>query len=212
MALNTILSFHPSDAFTFHQMSYIQNPYIGFGIGQNAPSIGGALPGGSGSPPQVLTVRFVQLNPSVLNCTITGHNAIPFMEVTTGPTPGGILRTILRRSNEGGFGYIDWGRYAFVEINNCVERKPINEWLPLSADRSRRIMNVQGRNFMWYNRDNSTYLDLDGAPSNLPNPPLARIFRIGEAITLELSTEAFQYNLQYAAIVATVLFHSGHFN
>ncbi|KAJ2924647.1 hypothetical protein H1R20_g12458, partial [Candolleomyces eurysporus] len=183
-------------------MANILNPYADW---PSQTSVFGVLPPVSRSHtsnPPVFTFNYVTLSPDVLNCTITGPDAVPYLHVTT--VDGG-YRTVFSKSNSGGLARIDWAGHASVDIPNCMGKQFIGQWL-VPAGGGRRIMTVRGSRFMWASGDNCIYLDRDGAPPS--NHPLARIYHVREAITLELTIEAVQLGLLEAAIVATVVFRS----
>ena len=106
------------------------------------PFSGWPNPGGSGSPAvlppsqqmksQVLTFRYVELSPDVLNCTIIGPDSLPWLEVITAPNGP---RTLFRHLGNGAAAYIiDWTRPLSVQVNGQPESKHLGHWLGLQVD------------------------------------------------------------------------------
>ncbi|TEB25216.1 hypothetical protein FA13DRAFT_1765892 [Coprinellus micaceus] len=150
--------------------------------------------------PTVLTFHYVLPKPNVLNCTITGPTSIPYLDVTSDGA-----RTIFRRPDGQGIACIEWSSNPTVEIISTVMKQPVGQWIRLSADRAHRSITINGKEFIWVFRDNCYCLFKFG---ELTKGPLVRIYQ-AQAITLELTTEAFHLGALEPSIVAVVLFQSG---
>lgn len=171
----------------------------------SGPSIFGALPRVSSrqSLPTILSFHYVCLNPDVLNCMITGPTSIPQVEVATIES-----RSVFRRSTTGQImAVLEWGpKCATVDIcDHAVGRQPVSSWLKLSSDHSYRTMVINGKYFMWLERDDCTCLFSYG---ELTKGPLVRFYQAHGVINLELTTEAFHLGVLEPSIVAVVVFYS----
>ncbi|TFK28150.1 hypothetical protein FA15DRAFT_89278 [Coprinopsis marcescibilis] len=169
------------------------------------PSIFGALPypPSQSSLPTVLTFHYVCFNPDVLNCMITGPTSIPYLEVATG-AQNGVPVTVFRKSDGRVLASVEWTRSPTVEVSGRLAKQPVGQWLRLSADRGHRAMILNGREVMWVQRQTNICAFSSGGKDALVN-----IHRGPQAITLELTTEAFHLGLLETSIIATVLLHSG---
>jgi hypothetical protein len=115
--------------------------------------------------------------------------------------------TIITKRNGDPVARIEWNAHPWVEIPNVVERQPVSQWLPLSADMSYRTMRVNGRNYCWVPH-NGAILLVTAWPNQLDGH-LGRITRLANKVVLELTAQAISAGLFEAAVVATLLLQSG---
>ncbi|OBZ67691.1 hypothetical protein A0H81_12364 [Grifola frondosa] len=170
----------------------IMNP---FGQGQwqqgtsgNVPSIFGALPSlpiSSSAPrsmqPDSVTFQLMNFNSTILNCSIDNESRNVAM--------------------------IQWQPNATLEIRGVSSRQRVREWLRLSSDQSRRIMEVKGIQYAWAPMDG--FICLYRMQTTAPRV-LARIARAPTMVLLELTQEAMQAGLLEPSLVATVMLVCGH--
>ncbi|KAH6913139.1 hypothetical protein BKA70DRAFT_1261980, partial [Coprinopsis sp. MPI-PUGE-AT-0042] len=175
----------------------------------SGPSVFGALPypSNQSSIPTVLTFHYVCLNPDILNCMITGPTSIPFLEVVT-MSQNGIPTTVFKKSDGRALASIEWGYVPTVEILQRVNKQAASQWMRATSTPCRRLVTVGGREFAWVIEPTGTCVYGYGNMSKA----LVKLHKGPQAITLELTTEAFNAGLLEVSIVAAVLLHSGrHF-
>ncbi|TFK28154.1 hypothetical protein FA15DRAFT_634405 [Coprinopsis marcescibilis] len=180
-----------------------QNPLSLNTFSTPTPSVFGALPYPSSQTtlPTVLSFHFVLLNPNVLNCMITGPTSIPFLEIVSNAQT-----TQFRKPDGRVLAAVEWSANPTVEISGALSRRYVSQWMPLSSDRSRRSLNINGQEYLWIATSNALCLFFAATPAS---GYLVRVQRGNGSITMELTAEAFQLGLLESAIVATVILQSG---
>ncbi|TFK35941.1 hypothetical protein BDQ12DRAFT_756512 [Crucibulum laeve] len=167
------------------------------------PPTFGALPSPTMSPPSTLEFNFTSFSPDIFNCIVQGPQDLQYFSITTSNAyprvttivkPGGALATI------------QWHQHPILEIKGLVSYQPTSHWIPLSADRSYRTMNVHGRVLTWVPQINSIYL-YSGGPA--PAEQYGRIVRSSNVVTLEITNQAIQAGMLEPATIATFLLQCG---
>lgn len=104
-----------------------------------AASIFGALPyPGSASsvdPPiySLVTLRFMSLNPSILNCSVVGpNNGIYYRIVTDASAPG--ITLVINAAGQN-IALVEWRSHPTVEAQVIGAKLHVGQWLRLSPDR-----------------------------------------------------------------------------
>ncbi|KAI0792318.1 hypothetical protein C8Q75DRAFT_804718 [Abortiporus biennis] len=175
------------------------------------PSIFGALPSlpNDSMPnciqPDSVSFTFTSFNTTILNCSIVGpQNRVAYKVSTETSAPS---CTILKDNESRSIAMIQWQPNATLEIRGVTPRQRVKEWLRLSSDRSRRIMEVKGVQYAWTPMDG--FICLSKVQSSAPRV-LARIARAPNTVLLELTREAIQIGLLEPCLVAAVMFVCGH--
>ncbi|KAH9836321.1 uncharacterized protein C8Q71DRAFT_797099 [Rhodofomes roseus] len=188
------------------------NPFAagGWGYGSGmAPSIFGALPTVTISnaktvQPDSTLYKFTECNTTILNCSIAGPQGRVVYRVAT--DSGALSSTMLKDNDNRNVAMVNWQPNANVEIRGVASRQRVRDWLHLSADQSKRVMNVAGVPYAWSPAEG--YICLYKLQSTAPRV-LARIGR-AQDVTLEMTQEGMQLGLLEACLVATVLLTCGH--
>ncbi|KAJ7808877.1 hypothetical protein B0H14DRAFT_2868498 [Mycena olivaceomarginata] len=161
---------------------------------RQGPSVYGALPyPAQNATPNAIGFAFLPSNggTSVLNSSQT------YFRVTTDSTAAGFSMTIA---------IIEWRKHPVVEICGIVSNRKTSQFLPLSADRTHRLMNVRGRNFRWMPDTQSV-----GLYSVSPVSPqfFGRICQTRDGTTFEVTAEALQLGLLEIFVVSALLLMCG---
>ncbi|KAJ7451384.1 hypothetical protein FB451DRAFT_1409887 [Mycena latifolia] len=171
------------------------------------PSIFGALPypntiPASGSP-TFMSFRFTSFSPTILNSAVVGPKSRTYFRVTTDvPTVG---YTVVHNLVEEPIVIIEWAPQPIIEIRDIVSKRPVSDWLTLSADTTYRTMTANGKPFFWVS--DSTYNCVYS--SGLGAPQLhARVSRQENEVVLQITAEAIQIGLLEICIAATLLLRS----
>ncbi|PCH35194.1 hypothetical protein WOLCODRAFT_91463 [Wolfiporia cocos MD-104 SS10] len=191
------------------------NPFNqgGWGSGSGvAPSIFGALPSlpitdtiPRSMQPNSVTFQFTNFNTTILNCTILGPQGRAAYRIVTDPTAPS--STMWKDNESRNVATVNWQPNATVEIRGIASKQRVRDWLRLSSDQSKRIMQIGAIQYAWSPIDN--FVCLYKVQSTAPTV-LARIARGQRMVMLEMTPEAMQLGLLEAAIVATVMFTCGH--
>ncbi|KAN0084239.1 hypothetical protein V8E55_007743 [Tylopilus felleus] len=173
-----------------------------------AASIFGALPyPGSASsvdPPiySLVTLRFMSLNPSILNCSVVGpNNGIYYRIVTDASAPG--ITLVINAAGQN-IALVEWRSHPTVEAQVIGAKLHVGQWLRLSPDRRSRTLTHGGIHYAWAPCDRFLQLFAPGSPEWF-----ARVTKHHDAFVLELSARAVQLGLIDAAVLATMLMQSG---
>ena len=199
-------------------MSHVNNPYAqaGWYNSENPQSINnqpwthnsshpptyGVLPSVEVAPVTKITFEFSHTHPDILNRSIISPARQTYLSAMSVQ-----YATIITKRNGDPVARIEWNAHPWVEIPNVVDRQPVSQWLPLSADMSHRMMRVNGRNYYWVPQDGAILLKTTWP--NQPNDQLGRITQNPGKAMLELTTQAINSGLFETAVVATLLFQSG---
>ncbi|KAJ7463959.1 hypothetical protein FB451DRAFT_1492001 [Mycena latifolia] len=184
------------------------NPNAGSSRGTvQQPSIFGALPYPSGSAvasPTFMSFRFTSFTPTILNSVVTGPQARTYFRIATdSPTVG---FTVIHNLANDPMVIIEWARHPIIEIRDIVSKRQTSQWLTLSPDKTYRTMSANGKPFFWASDGNYICLYAPG----LGAPQLhARIFREGNEVVLEITSEAIQIGLLEISVAAALLLKSG---
>ncbi|KDQ51423.1 hypothetical protein JAAARDRAFT_62495 [Jaapia argillacea MUCL 33604] len=193
-------------------MSTYSNPFAGWSNsrGNSAPSIYGALPYVQGAPPTISpagggTVHFAFTNfsPSILNCSFVNHTSRTVYSVRTDTSP---IFTVIKDNEGRSMALIEWHSHPYVELPGVVPKQEARRWLALSADAKFRTMTVGAARYVW--APNGEYICLYSTASSTPQI-LARIKKIQNVVTLELSQTAIDSRLLGPCVLAAVLLQSG---
>ncbi|EPT02199.1 hypothetical protein FOMPIDRAFT_1029484 [Fomitopsis schrenkii] len=188
------------------------NPFAAGGWGARsgmAPSIFGALPtttianAGTMQRDSVL-YKFTNCSTTILNCTIAGPQGRTVYRVVT--ESGAPSSTMFKDNDNRNVAMVNWQPNANVEIRGIASRQRVRDWLRLSADQSKRVMQIGGTQYAWSPVEG--FICLYKLQSAAPKV-LARVGRAHD-ITLEMTQEAIQLGLLEACLVATVLLTCGH--
>ncbi|OSX61086.1 hypothetical protein POSPLADRAFT_1034605 [Postia placenta MAD-698-R-SB12] len=191
------------------------NPFTAGGWGTssgNPPSIFGALPSVpvSSSAPRSIQADSVQykltnFNTTVLNCTVVGpQNHVVYRVVTNSGAPSS---TMWKDNESRNVGMVTWQPNATLEVRGVASRQRVRDWLRLSSDQSKRIMQIGGVQYAWSPIEG--FICLYKLQSTAPRV-LARIARLQSSILLDMTPEAMQLGLLEPCVVATVIFTCGH--
>ncbi|ESK92448.1 hypothetical protein Moror_4485 [Moniliophthora roreri MCA 2997] len=184
-------------------MNPFSNPFSGWGNGQNAPSVFGALPYATPPPPNMVTFYLTSFNPDVSNCTVIGPSQTPSFYIVTDPQQPGY--TILRDVQGKSIALIEWQAHPLVEIRGVMSKQYVRDWLKLSSDKRSRNMTISGKRYFWAPDDK--YINLY---SNNGTPKfLGRVSRGHGTITLDMTGEAVQMGLLETSVTATLLLQCG---
>jgi hypothetical protein len=199
-------------------MSHVNNPYAQAGWYNPAnphsinskpwthnsshPPTYGILPSVEVAPVTKMIFEFSHTHSDILNCSIIGPGCQTYLSAMSVQ-----YATIIIKRNGDPVARIEWSAHLWVEIPNVVDRQPVSQWLPLSADMSYRTMRVNGRNYYWVPQDGAILLKTTWP--NQPNEQLGRITRNPDKVVLELTAQAINSGLFETAAVATLLFQSG---
>ncbi|CAL1699285.1 unnamed protein product [Somion occarium] len=185
-----------------------QNPW---GDIDAPPSVFGALPSlpmtsiPRSMHPDSLTYQFTSFHTTILNCTVMGpQNQIAYRVVTESTTPS---CTIWKDNESRNVAMVQWQPTAMLEIRGVTPRQRVKEWLRLSSDRTRRLMEVRGIEYAWAPMDG--FICLYKVSSSAPRV-LARIARAPAMVILEVTADAVSGGLLEPCLVATVMFVCGH--
>ncbi|KAI0739070.1 hypothetical protein C8Q80DRAFT_1113074 [Daedaleopsis nitida] len=179
--------------------------------GGAAPSIYGALPSAQvARAPHVaqadsVTFIFTNFKTTILNSAILGPQHRTAYRVVTEPAQPAC--TVIKDNESKSVAMVQWQPGATLEIRGVASRQRAREWLRLSSDQSRRIMEIHGVQYAWAPMDG--FICMYKLHSSAPRV-LARIIRIPSTVTLEMTQEAMQLGLLEPALVATVLLSCGH--
>ncbi|KAI0720753.1 hypothetical protein C8T65DRAFT_735693 [Cerioporus squamosus] len=177
--------------------------------GGGAPSIFGALPSVSPSAPNAIqadsvTFRITNFKSTILNSTIVGPQQRTLYRVVTESTAPAC--TIFKDNESRSIAMLQWQPNAAVEIRSVAPQQRVRDWLRLSSDQSRRVMEVRGVQYAWAPMQG--FICMYKVNTSAPRV-LGRIARVPNSVTLELTQEAMQLNLLEPALVATVLLSCG---
>ncbi|KAI0760118.1 hypothetical protein C8Q74DRAFT_1220865 [Fomes fomentarius] len=187
------------------------NPY-GQGQWQQggaAPSIFGALPSASTTtaPNPIadsVTFTFTNFKTTVLNSTIVGPQGRTVYRVVTEATAPAC--TIFKDNESRNVAMVQWQPNASVEIRGVAAQQRIRDWLKLSSDQSRRIMEVRGVQYAWAPMQG--FICMYKVNTTAPRV-LARIARMPNVVVLDMTQEAMQLSLLEPALVAAAMLSCG---
>ncbi|RPD75459.1 hypothetical protein L226DRAFT_462090 [Lentinus tigrinus ALCF2SS1-7] len=177
--------------------------------GGGAPSLFGALPSASPSASAAIqadsvTFQFVNFKSTILNSSIIGPQQRTLYRVVTEATAPAC--TVLKDNESRSAAMVQWQPNATVEVRSIAAQQRVRDWLRLSSDQSRRVMEVNGVKYAWAPMQG--FICMYKVNTSTPRV-LCRIARVPNSVTLELSQEAMQLSLLEPALVATVLLSSG---
>ncbi|KAI0656956.1 hypothetical protein C8Q70DRAFT_920493 [Cubamyces menziesii] len=186
------------------------NPYAQWQQGGAAPSIFGALPSlpASNPPtamPDSVTFTFTNFKTTILNSTVFGPQQRTAYRVVTEATAPAC--TIFKDNESRNVAMVQWQPHATVEIRGVAAKQRVRDWLRLSSDQRRRIMEVRGVQYAW--SPVGDFVCLSKVNSTAPRV-LARIARVPNNVVLELTQEVMQAGLLEPCLVATVMICCGH--
>ncbi|KAG2041248.1 hypothetical protein BDR03DRAFT_856904 [Suillus americanus] len=166
------------------------------------PSIFGALPYPSVSSalPGAITLKFMSLNPTILNCKVIGPRNETYFRVVT---DGG--HTVLKDAQSSNIGLLEWRDRPTVEARGLVAKQTMGQWLRLSTDRSHRFMVHNGVGYSWRPHDRFLQLSIPGSYEIL-----ARVSKTYDVVILELTPHAIQLGLLELCVLATILLQCGN--
>ncbi|KAI0642595.1 hypothetical protein C8Q79DRAFT_929010 [Trametes meyenii] len=186
------------------------NPYQQWQQGGAAPSIFGALPSlPATNPPSAMpnsvTFTFNNFKTTILNSTIVGpQNRTVYRVVTESAAPA---CTIFKDNESRNVAMVQWQPHATVEIRGAAAKQRVRDWLRLSSDQSRRVMEFQGVKYAWAPMEG--FICLYKVQTAAPKV-LARVARIPNAVMLDITQEAMQAGMLEPCLVATVMLCAGH--
>ncbi|KAH9941576.1 uncharacterized protein BXZ73DRAFT_74797 [Epithele typhae] len=183
------------------------NPFAQGNWNGQSTSVYGALPSLSTPATQLYTVTytFINFKSTILNSTIVGPDGRTAYIVST--EANAPAYTIFKDTEKRNIGMVQWQPYASVEIRGGSARQRVRDWLRLSSDQSRRIMEANRVQYAWAPMDG--FVCLYKVHSSAPRI-LGRVSRSPTAVSLELTAEAVQLGLTEPALVATAMLSSGH--
>ncbi|KAI0631005.1 hypothetical protein C8Q77DRAFT_1062746 [Trametes polyzona] len=186
------------------------NPYGQWQQGGAAPSIFGALPSlPASNPPSALpntvTFTFTNFKTTILNSTVISPQQRTVYRVVTEATAPAC--TIFKDNENRNIAMIQWQPHPTVEIHGVAAKQRARDWLRLSSDQSRRVMEVRGVQYAWAPMDGS--ICLYKAQSTAPRV-LARIARIPTAVMVDMTQEVLQAGMLEPCLVAAALMCCGH--
>ena len=153
------------------------------------------------APVTKLTFESSHTHPKILNCSIIGPGRQTYLSAMSVQ-----YATIITKRNRDPVARIEWNAHPWVEIPNVVDRQPVSQWLPLSADMSHRMMRLNGQNYYWVPQDGAILLKTTWP--NQPNEQLGKITRNPGKAMLELTAQAINSGLFETDVVATLLLQS----
>ncbi|KAH9848378.1 hypothetical protein C2E23DRAFT_889216 [Lenzites betulinus] len=178
--------------------------------GSAAPSIFGALPSlPATNPPTALpntvTFTFTNFKSTIVNSTVIGPQQRTIYRIVTEPTAPAC--TIFKDNENRNVAMVQWQPHPTVEIHGVASKQRVRDWIRLSSDQSRRVMEVRGVQYAWTPMDG--FICLYKAQSLAPRV-LARIIRVPNTVTIEMTQDALQGGMLEPCLVATVLLCCGH--
>ncbi|KAF8650896.1 hypothetical protein AX16_005043 [Volvariella volvacea WC 439] len=184
------------------------NPFAGWNqgsAGSQAPSIFGALPYPTApSAPNLLTFQFLSFRPDITNCTVVGpQNQVYYQIVTEPHNPG---YTVVKDSKGKNLSLVEWQSHPLVEIRGVMQKEPVKNWLKLSNTKTSRSMDIRGMQLVWAPQERSINLYFS---TSAGVKCMAKVTRAPTAVTIEVTTEAYQMNLMDSIITATLLLQCG---
>ncbi|TFK35937.1 hypothetical protein BDQ12DRAFT_756507 [Crucibulum laeve] len=166
----------------------------------------GALPFTAPEPsPSLLSFRFTSHNHDILNCSLYGGHAERYIDISSRHM-GPVEVTTFRRATGEVFASIEWHRTPYVEVYGVAIKQAVPQWLPMSPDRTCRVMQVGGTAYSWINRGGAVDVTPFGSESRML---LGRVSRGDTALVLQMTVDAYQLGLLETFVVASVLFHAG---
>ncbi|PPQ74858.1 hypothetical protein CVT26_005187 [Gymnopilus dilepis] len=170
----------------------------------NPPTFG-ALPPPQAPAESFQLFEFGQSQHGILNCDVTGPRDLKYFKIrTTGSS------TTISKST-GTFAIINWASQPTVEfmVGGVPAKQRASSFIGLSPDTMYRVMQVDGRTFVWLKRNSGDYCMYAYDTNPLEN--LARICHSdgGDTIVLKLQSEAFRAGLIGHCVLAAVLLLSG---
>ncbi|OSD01394.1 hypothetical protein PYCCODRAFT_1412496 [Trametes coccinea BRFM310] len=186
------------------------HPYGQWQQGGAAPSIFGALPSlPATNPPTAMpdsvTFTFTNFKTTILNSTVLGPQQRTAYRVVTEATAPAY--TIFKDNESRNVGMVQWQPHPTVEIREVAAKQRVRDWLRLSSDSSKRVMEVHGVQYAWSPMGEFVCM----YKLNSPAPRvLARIARVPNNVMLELTQEAMRGGLLEPCLVATVMICCGH--
>ncbi|KAI1788669.1 hypothetical protein LXA43DRAFT_631120 [Ganoderma leucocontextum] len=189
------------------------NPY-GQGWSQQgggAPSIFGALPSlpvsNSSKPLQgdTTTFQFANFRTTILNSTVYGPQQRACYRIMTENSAPAC--TVFKDNESRNIAMIQWQPNAQLETRGSNAKVRARDWLRLSSDQSRRVMDIGGVQYAWAPMNG--FICLYKVHTTAPKV-LGRIARVPNVVTLELTQEAMQLGLLEPSLIATVLLSCGH--
>ncbi|KAF8208587.1 hypothetical protein K438DRAFT_1961186 [Mycena galopus ATCC 62051] len=179
--------------------------HSGASRGPGQASVYGALPyAPTTSTPNVISFAFLTSTGTVLNSVVNGPQSQTYFRVTTDSTAAGF--SMVENTRHETIAIIEWRRHPVVEISGVVSNRSTSQFLPLSPDRTHRLMNVRGRNFRWMPDAHHV-----GLYSMSPVNPqfFGRISQTRGGTTFEISAEALQLGLLDIFVVSALLLMCG---
>ncbi|KAJ6466369.1 hypothetical protein C8R45DRAFT_839471 [Mycena sanguinolenta] len=169
------------------------------------PSMYGALPyAPTAATPNVIRFDFSTSTRTVLNSVVNGPQSQTYFRVTTDSTAAGF--SMVQNARHETIAIIEWRKHPVVEICGIVANRKTSQFLPLSPDKTHRIMNVQGRNFRWM--PDAHHIGLYSVSP--VNPQFfGRIFQTRDGTAFEISAEALQLGLLEIFVVSALLLMCG---
>ncbi|KAJ7488136.1 hypothetical protein FB451DRAFT_1226535 [Mycena latifolia] len=153
---------------------------------------------------------------SVLNCTVVGRGVyMPYFHIMTRTATDGDVcpgQTLFRTNKGCTVAAIEWrgaGGAAHVEVDKTVAKQRVSEWLSVAGDASYRLMDIRGQRYVWVPQSNSICMYHWNPGSAAVPHLLARIEKVDNTVTLEITLEAINSGLLEIAVVAATLFQSG---
>ncbi|TFK73372.1 hypothetical protein BDN72DRAFT_869127 [Pluteus cervinus] len=170
-----------------------------------APSVFGALPYPSGFPTSdYFTYQFTEFQPDIFNCTVVGPQLqICYKVLTDEHNPG---YTVLKDDKDKNTALIEWQTRPLVEIRSVLPKRPVGDWLPLSAAKISRTMELKGTTYTWAPQDKSVNL-YSGSHATIAC--LAKIFRGQNQLTLEITPNVLELDILEGVVVSTLLIQCG---
>ncbi|KAI0350875.1 hypothetical protein OH77DRAFT_997049 [Trametes cingulata] len=186
------------------------NPYGQWQQGGAAPSIFGALPSlPATNPPTAMpdsvTFTFTNFKTTVLNSTILGPQQRTAYRVVTEPTAPAC--TIFKDNESRNVAMVQWQPHPTVEIRGVAAKQRVRDWLRLSSDQSRRVMEIRGVQYAWAPVDG--FICVSKMQSAAPRV-LARVARVPNVVILEMTQEAMQAGMLEPCLVAAAMMTCGH--
>ncbi|KAJ7275632.1 hypothetical protein C8J57DRAFT_1177304 [Mycena rebaudengoi] len=189
----------------------------GNGAAAPPPSIFGALPyptpppaGGTPhsqsdpAPAEMTTFYLASLNPTVLNCTVSGPRGRVYYHVSTDSMMPGY--TVFKSAERKSMALIEWQKHPRVEVRGAVSKQEARALLALSRDQTYRTMTIRGARYTVAPQDQYIVLSTAGSSPRF----LGRISRGEECVVLEMTPHAIQLGLLDTAVVVAVLLQCGH--
>ncbi|KAJ6614596.1 hypothetical protein B0H10DRAFT_1803113 [Mycena sp. CBHHK59/15] len=175
----------------------------------NNPSSGasplyGVLPYVTSPTLTFLTFNFSSLDGTILDSEIVGPHSRTYFRVSTDSTTSGF--SVIQNAKQESVALIEWKTHPVIEIRGIVSKRTSAQWLPLSPDKTYRMMSARGRNFRWTPSNGCINL----YNTSFHNPELfGRISQGQNGIVLEITTEAIQIGLLEVFVVSALLMMSG---